>query len=220
MVTYMMARSQRNPACVIIEPGIGHLASRRADCRVVGEETGRSLEPAGDILFLVNKISIPELYEVRLLVEPEVARSAAQHVTPKYASRLRAALNAEELPFVTLLDDVDRKTAVHFILAEMCGNRFFEGLVRSMMRLTRHVVEAVSPDTRHMHPAGWHGRVVEAVLAGDGETAFAAMRQHAVEFGDLLIKLGKHRCHCSQPYAGLLHHLSDVIFCDVCLMAC
>ncbi len=142
-------------------------------------------------LFLANKISVPELYEVRLLVEPEVARSAAQNVSPKYAGRLRAALDAEELPFVTLPDDVDRKSAVHFILAEMCGNRFFEGLVRSMMRLTKQVVEAISPDTRHMHPAGWHGRVVEAVLAGDGEAAFAAMRQHAVEFGNSLIKMEK-----------------------------
>ena len=140
-------------------------------------------------LFLANKISVPELYEVRLLVEPEVARSAARNVSSKYAGRLRAALDAEELPFVTLLDDVDRKTVVHFILAEMCGNRFFEGLVRSMMRLTRQVVEAVSPDTRHMHPAGWHGRVVEAVLDRDGEAAFAAMRQHAVEFGNSLIKM-------------------------------
>ena len=100
-------------------------------------------------LFLANKISVPELYEVRLLVEPEVARSAAQNVSPRYADRLGAALDAEELPFVTLLDDVDRKTAVHFILAEMCGNRFFEGLVRSMMRLTKQVVEAISPDTRY-----------------------------------------------------------------------
>ncbi len=140
-------------------------------------------------LFLANKISVPDIHEVRLLVEPEVARSAAQNVSSKYAGRLQAALDAEELPFVTLTDDVDRKSAVHFILAEMCGNRFFEGLVRSMMRLTKQVVEAVIPDTRHMHPSGLHGRVVEAVLAGDGEAAFAAMRRHAIEFGDLLIKM-------------------------------
>jgi len=30
---------------------------------------------------------------------------------------------------------------------------------------------------------------VEAVLAGDGEAAFAAMRRHAIEFGDLLSKM-------------------------------
>lgn len=142
-------------------------------------------------LFLANKISIPDLYEVRLLVEPETARCAAQNVSSKYAGRLQAALDAEELPLATLMDDVDRKTAVHFILAEMCGNRFFEGLVRSMMRLTKQVVEAVGPDPRQMHPSGWHVPVVGAVLAGDGEAAFAAMRRHAVEFGERLSKMEK-----------------------------
>ena len=142
-------------------------------------------------LFLANKISLPDLYEVRLLVEPEMARCAAQNVSSKYTGRLQAALDAEELPLATLMDDIDRKTAVHFILAEMCGNRFFEGLVRSMMRLTKQVVEAVSPDPRQMHPSGWHMPVVGAVLAGDGEAAFAAMRRHAVEFGERLIKMEK-----------------------------
>ena len=142
-------------------------------------------------LFLANKISIPELHEVRMLVEPEMTRCAAQNVSSMYADRLRAALDAEELPLATLMDDIDRKMAVHFILAEMCGNRFFEGLVRSVMRLTRQVVEAVSPDPRLMHPAGWHVPVVEAVLAGDGDTAFAVMRRHAIEFGERLIKMEK-----------------------------
>jgi DNA-binding FadR family transcriptional regulator len=142
-------------------------------------------------LFLANKISIPELHEVRVLVEPVVARSASQNVSSKYAGRLQTALDAEELPLATLMDDVDRKVAVHYILAEMCGNRFFEGLVRSMMRLTRQVVEAVSPDPRLMHPAGWHVPVVAAVLAGEGDEAFAVMRRHAIEFGERLIKMEK-----------------------------
>jgi DNA-binding FadR family transcriptional regulator len=42
-----------------------------------------------------------------------------------------------------------------------------------------------------MHPSGWHMPVVGAVLAGDGEAAFAAMRRHAVEFGERLIKMEK-----------------------------
>jgi DNA-binding FadR family transcriptional regulator len=94
-------------------------------------------------LFVANKISIPELHEVRVLIEPEVARSAAQNVSAQYAGRLQAALDAEELPLATLLDDIERKQLVHVILAEMCGNRFFEGLVKSMMRLGNQVVEAV-----------------------------------------------------------------------------
>ena len=46
-------------------------------------------------LFLAEKISAPELYQVRLLVEPEVARLAALNVTPEYTERLLEALKAE-----------------------------------------------------------------------------------------------------------------------------
>ena len=134
-------------------------------------------------LFLANKISIPELHEVRVLVEPEVARSAARNVAPQNADRLQTALDAEELPLATLLDDIERKQLVHFILAEMCGNRFFKGLVKSMLTLGNQVVEAMGPDPRQMYPNGLHIPIVEAVLAGDGEAAFTVMQRHAIEWG-------------------------------------
>jgi GntR family transcriptional repressor for pyruvate dehydrogenase complex len=141
-------------------------------------------------LFMAGKLSIPELYQVRLLVEPEVARLAAQRITPEYAERLKESLKAEEESVGSLPEDLDRKTAVHFILAEMCGNRFFEGLVRSAMGLTRRTIEAVHPDQPpFMHPPGMHRPIIKAVLAGDPEAAEAAMRKHALQFGKTLMEM-------------------------------
>jgi GntR family transcriptional regulator, transcriptional repressor for pyruvate dehydrogenase complex len=142
-------------------------------------------------LFLAEKISIPELYQVRLLIEPEMARMAAGHISPEYARRLREALQAEEGPVHSLEEDVERKTAIHFILAEMCGNRFFEALVRSLMELTRRVVEAGDPDFHFIHPAGMHRPIVEAVLTGNPRKAAQAMKKHAGEFGRILIEREK-----------------------------
>jgi len=141
-------------------------------------------------LFMADKLSIPELYQVRLLVEPEVARLAAQNVTPEYAERLKASLQAEDEVVPSLAEDLDRKTSVHFILAEMCGNRFFEGLVRSVMGLTRRTIEAAHPDQPpFLHPAGMHRPIVKAVLAGDPKAAEAAMRKHALQFGKTLMEM-------------------------------
>jgi DNA-binding FadR family transcriptional regulator len=142
-------------------------------------------------LFMANKISIPEMHQLRILVEPEIARLAALNVTPEYVRRLNDALEAEGLPIPSLSEDVETKQRVHFILAEMCGNRFFEALVRSALELTREVVEAVGPDPRTMHPAGMHRPIVEAVLAGDAKAAAEAMGRHTVEFGEVLIKMEK-----------------------------
>ena len=103
-------------------------------------------------LLLAGKISMSELTEVRILIEPEMARLAATKVTPAYANQLKEALAAEELPLGSILEDLDAKTAVHFILAEMCGNGFFEALIRSLMGLTRRVVLDVQPDPGVVRP--------------------------------------------------------------------
>ncbi len=156
----------------------------------VTELTFQQLGNAFLDLFLAEKISIPELYQVRLLVEPEVARLAAQRITPEYAERLKTCLKAEEQPSATLPEDLEKKTAAHFILAEMCGNRFFEGLVRSVMSLTRKVIEAAHPDQPpFIHPPGMHRPIIKAVLAGDADAAASAMRKHAVQFGKILMEM-------------------------------
>src|SRR4030043_628031 len=49
-------------------------------------------------LFMANKISITEKNQMRLLIEPEVARLAASRITPEFAQQLKEALEAEELP--------------------------------------------------------------------------------------------------------------------------
>jgi len=140
-------------------------------------------------LFLADKISIPEMYQVRLLIEPDIARLATLHITPEYAQLLKEALEVEELPVASLPVDVDRKQRVHFILAEMCGNRFFEALMKSLLRLTKEVVEAVNPDPDYVHPKGMHRSVMEAVVAGNAEAAAEAMKKHTIDFGENFIKM-------------------------------
>ena len=142
-------------------------------------------------LFLTDKISFPELHRVRLIIEPEIAKLAALSITPEYAQRLMKAMEAEEVPTSSLQEDIKVKTAVHYILAEMCGNRFLEAIVRSSMKLTHTLIEMVNPDPYTMHPAGMHRPIIEAVLKGDPEASSNAMHKHTLEFGETLIKMEK-----------------------------
>jgi DNA-binding FadR family transcriptional regulator len=63
----------------------------------------------------------------------------------------------------------------HFILAEMCGNRFFEALIYSFVELTLRVVQIAA----------------EPVLAGNPAKATLVMKKHATEFGKILMKMEK-----------------------------
>lgn len=156
--------------------------------------TDLTFEHLGDAfldLFLADKVSIPEMLKVRLLIEPEVARLATQNINPVDVQRLKEALEIEELPPTTLLKDVEAKQNFHFILAEMSGNRFLEAIVRSLLKLTRNLVLAVDAGPRFIHPAGMHRKVAEAVFSGDPEAAYEAMKNHTLEFGEKLIEMEK-----------------------------
>jgi GntR family transcriptional regulator, transcriptional repressor for pyruvate dehydrogenase complex len=126
-------------------------------------------------LYMAQKFSILEAFRVRVLVEPEVARLAAQRITPEYAQRLRDAVDAE----------------FHLVLAEMCGNRFLETLMRSTIGLGINVVQAVGAANEPLHEPEKHYPVMEAVLAGDPEAAAEAMKKHTLETGDELMKIEK-----------------------------
>jgi DNA-binding FadR family transcriptional regulator len=114
-------------------------------------------------LFQANKISIHELHQVRILIEPEVARLATLNATPESKKRLLEAYEAETPPKETVKEDVALGTKVHFILAEMSGNRFLEAIVNSVIKLNANIIEELNPNPPNIiHPPGFHGPLVEA----------------------------------------------------------
>jgi DNA-binding FadR family transcriptional regulator len=141
-------------------------------------------------LFLANKISVHELHQVRILIEPEVARLATLNANPDSKARLLRAYEAEHPPGASLSADVASATKVHFVLAEMCGNRFFEAIINSVIKLNAKILEELKPNPPYsIHPPGLHHAIVEAVLSGDPDAAADAMEKHAGVFYDNLTGL-------------------------------
>jgi GntR family transcriptional regulator, transcriptional repressor for pyruvate dehydrogenase complex len=142
-------------------------------------------------LFLANKLSMAEVAQVRSHTEPKVAELAAQNITPAYAKLLE---NAEEQEFVTPKsygERIVRLTEVHHLLAQICGNHFFEAIVKSMLKLTKEVVLEVEPDHESLHNPGEHHSIIKAVIKGDGETASREMEQHLQRLSESLIGMEK-----------------------------
>jgi GntR family transcriptional repressor for pyruvate dehydrogenase complex len=133
-------------------------------------------------LFLSNKVSIPELANVRYYFEPEVARLAALNATDEDKQRLTAASEAEFLTAATTADRITQFQKVHHVIAEACQNHFYEALSKSLLRLTFEVVEAVDPDHHALHMPGEHNKIIDAILAGDAEAARLAMKTHMKQF--------------------------------------
>lgn len=142
-------------------------------------------------LFLANKVSIPEMAQVRRIIEPEVARLAAAHSTADGHKKLLDAQKTEFVPTANHNERVIVNQRVHLILAEICGNHFLEAIVKSMLRLTREMVEAVEPDHSKLHAPGEHRHIIEAVIHGNPEKSAAAMSKHLEDFSDRLFHMEK-----------------------------
>jgi DNA-binding FadR family transcriptional regulator len=143
-------------------------------------------------LYLAGKLTIPELNQVRRLVEPEVARLAAGRVDEGWRGRLREAMAGERGQCTDGHHRMLVMTRVHFILAEMCGNYLLHAIVNAMIKLTHEIVAAVEPQEHYaLHGAGEHDTVAEAVIAGQPQAAAEAMRAHLEQFCAKLVKMDR-----------------------------
>jgi GntR family transcriptional repressor for pyruvate dehydrogenase complex len=105
-------------------------------------------------LFLASKVSMAEVVQVRSHVEPKVAELAASQITPEYQKQLEDAQDEEFVTPKSHEDRIVRLTEVHQLLAQICGNHFFEATVRSMLKLTAEVILVVEPDHEALHNPG------------------------------------------------------------------
>jgi DNA-binding FadR family transcriptional regulator len=140
-------------------------------------------------LFLANKVSIPELADVRLYVEPEVARLAALNATKEDKKRLEEAQQGEFFSVATTAARITQFQRVHHIIAESCQNHFYEAICKSMLRLTFEVVEAVDPDHEALHMPGEHKHIIDAVVSANAEAARTAMKIHMEKFRKSLLEM-------------------------------
>jgi GntR family transcriptional regulator, transcriptional repressor for pyruvate dehydrogenase complex len=140
-------------------------------------------------LFMANKVSIPELANVRYYVEPELVRLAALSATDEDKKRLLKAQEDEFLTVATTRDRIIQFQKVHHVIAEACQNHFYEAISKSMLRLTFEVVEAVDPDHEALHMPGEHKPIIDAILEKDTETAQSAMKTHMKKFCKSLLEM-------------------------------
>ena len=140
-------------------------------------------------LFLANKVSIPELANVRLYIEPEVARLAALNAGQEDKKRLLEAQEVEFLSVSTTTARIIQFQRVHHVIAESCQNHFYEAISKSMLRLTFEVVEAVDPDHEALHMPGEHKHIIDAIINANAEAARAAMQTHMEKFCKSLLEM-------------------------------
>lgn len=143
------------------------------------------LEPARFALSLTGG-NVGELFELRLMIEPEVAALAAERATDEERAELLhiAELTAERAGDSERLLELDE--SLHLRLAEYARN----GIVLTVHRLTAALAHRSRSVTARLPAVALptidhHLEIARAVAAGDAEKARAWMREHLTTIRDL-----------------------------------
>lgn len=141
--------------------------------------------------FIAQKLNVKELNDVRLHIEPEVARLAAENMNSDKAQRLQSVVDDEYMA-----DAIDERTTnltnFHLVLAEVCGNYFYEIIMNVLISITKEIVVAgYRKGDTVVHGTGQHNEILEAVLAHEPDRAAKAMRRHLTKFSKGLVSLEK-----------------------------
>lgn len=131
---------------------------------------------------VLNRREFEELYEMRLLLEPWAARQAAGRMTAEGRQRLLTEMTSC-LPvppgsdYETYRSVIDHDARFHDLVFALAGNE----LVRAMWNRTHchlHLFRLFYAGGLGAVTVQEHGDVADALVAGDAESAEAAMRRH------------------------------------------
>jgi GntR family transcriptional regulator, transcriptional repressor for pyruvate dehydrogenase complex len=166
---------------VVIRPG------RLGGARVKVPQRGDLVRSTEQFL-RANQVTLENLFDCRVAIEPMLARLAAIHRTDEEL----AALDEIHARFITTIDDTPRYRAVnfewHLVLARASRN---EPLTALMEAITTPVLNAsgfgrlTTPETRREAIAA-HSAIMDAVRRQEPETARAAMEAHLAGYNSLV----------------------------------
>ncbi|MCK9899614.1 FadR family transcriptional regulator [Frankia sp. Cpl3] len=140
-------------------------------------------QPAQDWQDMLRRAEVSDVYEVRMLVEVQAARLAAQRRTDADVAALRGALEGRRNAAVGGDDRafVDADIALHTAVVAAAHNPVLDGLFAEFLpTLSRGLTELVDllglRATEVNHGDAAHAALVDAVAAGDGERASDVLR--------------------------------------------
>ncbi len=169
---------------------MGKAPIRAALARLAEDGLVQAVPRRGWMVSLVTIRDIHEVFDLRLLLEPEAARRAAGRVDTQMLARLDAVCaegydcgDAE-----SAMCYLDANKRFHVAVAELSGNgRIARQIDRLLDESTRMLVLGLRRRDRTMEMAHEHHELVERLALGQGEAAAALMHEQVAASREMVL---------------------------------
>ena len=165
----------------------GFLESRQGDGTYIASKPVESLvNPLASVIFS-EKDSQMELFEMRRLIEPQLAYLAAERATQEEIAMMEQALVLQEEAVAKGETGTDVDKSFHYIMAKATKNKVLLRLTDSMRDLLAESRDKyLQVEGRPDKSISRHRQVLDAIKARDGELAAQVMLEHVVDIEECL----------------------------------
>ncbi|MGB7436116.1 MAG: FadR/GntR family transcriptional regulator [Candidatus Acidiferrum sp.] len=168
---------------------VGLLEPRQGIGTVVRDISADALfAPVTGVLLQKRRV-ISELLDVRMIIEPALARRAALHASPEQIAELTEMLDKQEEKVQQGELATEEDSNFHYTIALAASNSVMLKLVHVLMDSLRELRErSLEVGGRQAKSLAAHRRVLAAIKQGDAAAADAAMRRHLLEVQKLILQ--------------------------------
>ena len=144
-----------------------------------------------------------DIFEMRRILEPQIAALAAERATPEEVQRLREILEAQEGQIAAGDSGVEADTVFHFTLVSATHNSALVKVVSAVediLKLSRD--QSMQGPGRPRRSLSSHRRILKMIEAGDGAGARQAMEHHLTSVEPATLNRPLAISGQPQPYPG------------------
>jgi GntR family transcriptional repressor for pyruvate dehydrogenase complex len=157
-----------------------------------GVQGGAFVLQKGDSTLMVNhirdmmrlrKVSLDEILQARLIIEPEVAAAAADKATPADIELLEEITSDQLRGFVSEnpVMQFDRNPRFHRIIAEITGNQVFIIIMQILLEIHAFRMNQFKLNEKTIREiTHQHSGLIEALKRKDRAMAFEEMKKHVL----------------------------------------
>ena len=182
-----IARSSLRQALKVLEV-MGILTQRVGDGTYLARDSSAVLAVPMEFLFLLDDTSVQELTELRLLMEPGLARLAAERATAEDVALLRRSVHDLEASRGDTAKLLAADLLFHRAIFTASKNRAASNVYQTIHRAMANMILVTSQLVELEHTLSFHKPIMLAIEQRDGERAAKLMTEHLQDATALLTR--------------------------------